>query len=223
MNNHRELKILLVEDDELFRLGLTMGLARESSINIVGEASDDETALELVKSLPLDLVLLDLGLPGVISGIELCQKIKAEYPKLPILVLTSHTETSLINQLIAVGTQGYCHKGVPAETLILAIKYVVSGASWWDENCTAQIRSVFGNQSLNLSQNEHNINPLTTREQEILSLIVQGKSHQEIGEILYISVGTVRVHVHAILQKLEVRYRTQAAILAIQHKLVSMK
>lgn len=216
-------KILLVEDDELFRLGLRMRLQQETSLEIVAEAEDGEQAVELANSYPLDLVLLDIGLPGI-GGIEACRQIKQKHPNLPILVLTSRSEKPLISRLIAAGAQGYCLKGIPAESLILAVRSVAAGASWWDQTATTEIRAAFeGNFTAILpAKTEESIeNPLTKREQEILALVAAGKSNQEIAEILYIAPGTVRVHVHAILQKLDVRDRTQAAVLAIQKGLVA--
>ena len=105
------LKILLVEDDELFRLGLQVRLQRESGIELLVEAEDGETALDLAKQQPFDLVLLDIGLPGL-GGLETCRQLKQHHPKLPILVLTSRHETALISRLVAAGAQGYCLKGV---------------------------------------------------------------------------------------------------------------
>ncbi|WP_300419866.1 response regulator transcription factor [Nostoc sp. S13] len=215
-------KILLVEDDELFRLGLRMRLQQETSLEIVAEAEDGEQAVELANRYPLDLVLLDIGLPGI-GGIEACRQIKQKHPNLPILVLTSRSEKPLISRLIATGAQGYCLKGIPAESLILAVRSVAAGASWWDQTATTEIRAAFDVNSMAVlpTKEEALENPLTKREQEILALVAAGKSNQEIAEILYIAPGTVRVHVHAILQKLEVRDRTQAAVLAIQKGLVA--
>jgi len=215
------LRILLVEDDELFRLGLYMRLQQEPGIEVVAEATDGETAVELANQYPLDVVLLDVGLPGI-GGVEACRLIKEQHSQLPILVLTSHSQKSLIERLIAAGAQGYCLKGIEAEVLILALRSVAAGASWWDQTVTAEIRAAFAaNPSSDVKSTEVLINPLTRREQEILALIASGKSNQEIAESLYITIGTVRVHVHAILQKLEVRDRTQAAVLAIQKGLVA--
>ncbi|PMB07601.1 DNA-binding response regulator [Fischerella thermalis CCMEE 5328] len=215
------LKILLVEDDELFRLGLHVRLQQEPGIEIIAETEDGETAVELVKQHSLDIVLLDVGLPGI-GGIETCRQIKQLHPQLPVLVLTSHSQASLIARLIAAGAQGYCLKGIAAENLVLALRSVAAGASWWDETATQEIRSKF---ELKLAENYTNnlsipVNPLTQREQEILSLIAQGKTNQEIAEALYITTGTVRVHVHTILHKLEVRDRTQAVIVAMQAGLI---
>ncbi|MEZ2301239.1 MAG: response regulator [Microcoleus sp.] len=216
------LRILLVEDDELFRLGLQTRLHQENCLQVIAEAEDGETAVELTQEHLPDVVVLDVGLPGI-GGIEACRQIKQRHPAIPVLILTSHSQKSLIERLISAGAQGYCLKGIAAETLVLAIRSVAAGASWWDRAATAEIRAVFANPEpvKNSPKSEVLENPLTKREQEILALVAGGKSNQEIAQILYIAPGTVRVHVHAILQKLEVRDRTQAAVLAIQKGLVA--
>ncbi|AUT01904.1 DNA-binding response regulator [Nostoc sp. CENA543] len=215
------IKILLVEDDELFRLGLRVRLQQEPGLEIVAEAEDGETAIELVKQNLLDVVLLDVGLPGI-GGIEACRQIKQQNPLLPILVFTSHSQKPLITRLIEAGAQGYCLKGIAAEKLVLALRSVAAGASWWDATATQEIRSSL---SYELSQPESDnitklANPLTGREQEILSLLAAGKTNQEIAQTLCIATGTVRVHIHAILQKLEVSDRTQAVLVALQKHLI---
>jgi DNA-binding NarL/FixJ family response regulator len=215
------LRLLLVEDDELFRLGLEVKLQQESGIEIVAEAEDGETAVEMVQRHALDVVLLDVGLPGI-GGVEACRQIKQQNPQLPVLVLTSHSQKSLIARLIAAGAAGYCLKGIAAETLILAIRSVAAGASWWDRTATTEIRTTFDRHSVDeaIAPTADSL-PLTQREQEILALIAAGKSNQEIATTLYITPGTVRVHVHTIIQKLGVRDRTQAAVLAIQKKWIA--
>jgi two-component system, NarL family, response regulator len=216
------LRVLLVEDDELFRLGLRVRLQQEPELEIVAEAEDGETAIELVEACKIDIVLLDVGLPGI-GGIETCSQIKERYPELPILILTSHSQPALINRLVTAGAQGYCLKGVAAETLILAMRSVVAGASWWDTTATQTIRNTLT--QANIAQSL--VNPsdqtygLTQREQEVLALIAGGKSNPEIAKVLFITPGTVRVHVHAILHKLGVRDRTQAVIIAMQNKLIA--
>ncbi|MFN5514211.1 MAG: response regulator transcription factor, partial [Cyanobacteriota bacterium] len=136
------IRLLIVEDDELFRLGLVVRLQQEPELEIVAEAADGETAVALAGAYPLDLVLLDVGLPRL-GGLEACQHIKAQQPQLPILALTSRLEPSLISRLIDAGIQGFCLKGVDASTLMLAIRSVVAGASWWDSQATREIRSTF--------------------------------------------------------------------------------
>jgi two-component system NarL family response regulator len=214
------LKILLVEDDELFRLGLATRLQQEPTLEIAAEAEDGETALDLVTRQEFDIVILDVGLPGI-GGVETCRQMKQLLPQLPILVLTSHSQPTLINRLIEAQAQGYCLKGVAAESLILAIQSVAAGASWWDAQATQQIRAQFQQPIAEVPQAAPvPDNPLTQREREILALIASGKSNSEIAESLYIAAGTVRVHVHAILQKLEVRDRTQAVVLALRNGLI---
>ncbi|MEA5573606.1 response regulator transcription factor [Calothrix sp. UHCC 0171] len=219
------LKILLVEDDELFLLGLRVRLQQEPGLEIVAEAEDGETAIELTSQYPLDIVLLDVGLPGI-GGIEACRQIKQQHPQLPVLVLTSHSQQALISRLIEAGAQGYCLKGIPAEKLVLALRSVAAGASWWDETATKEIRSKFTFNS-NVSEIEYiantsiAANPLTQREQEILVLLAQGKTNQQIANALYITSGTVRVHVHTILHKLEARDRIQAVAVAIEKGLIA--
>lgn len=224
MTINQPLKILLVEDDELFRLGLRVRLEREPGLEIVAEAEDGETAIEMVKRHSLHAVVLDIGLPGL-GGVEACRQIKALSPTLPVLVLTSHTQKALINRIIEVGAQGYCLKGAPSQTLIFAIQSVAAGASWWDSTATTEIRAAFENNSSAESTSDaaKASTVLTRREQEILALIADGKTNQEIAQMLYIAPGTVRVHVHAILQKLDVRDRTQAAVIAIQKHLIDQQ
>ncbi|MDZ8187093.1 MAG: response regulator transcription factor [Nostoc sp. ChiSLP02] len=215
------IKILLVEDDELFRLGLRVRLQQEPGLEIVAEAEDGETAIELVKQNLLDVVLLDVGLPGI-GGIEACRQIKEQNPLLPILVLTSHSQKPLITRLIEAGAQGYCLKGIAAQKLVLALRSVASGASWWDATATQEIRSSLSYESPQ-PEAENTVkpsNPLTGREQEILSLLAAGKTNQQIAQALFIAPGTVRVHIHAILQKLEVSDRTQAVVVALQKRLI---
>jgi two-component system, NarL family, response regulator len=206
------LNLLLVEDDELFRLGLRVRLQQESTIQSITEAEDGETALTIAHQKPFDLVLLDIGLPGI-GGIETCRQLKAAYPALPILILTSRDDAELVRRLIQAGVQGYCLKGIAPESLVLAVRSVAGGASWWDAAATKGIRqSLSSSRNTSLSDPPPDIlqNRLTQREQEVLTLIAAGNTNPEIAAMLYISSGTVRVHVHSILHKLAVSDRIQA-------------
>jgi two-component system, NarL family, response regulator len=167
------------------------------------------------------LVLLDIGLPGL-GGIETCRQLKQNHPQLAILALTSRTDRSLIARLVAAGAQGYCLKGVGAETLILAMRSVIAGASWWDATATAEIYNLFQNNPSQSDGATATLITLTRREQEILKLISNHKTDREIAEILYIAPGTVRVHVHAILHKLGASDRKQAVSIATQNYLLDL-
>lgn len=211
------LKILLVEDDELFRLGLQYRLQQEPDIQIVAQAADGETAVELANQHSLDLVLLDVGLPRM-SGLAACRQIKATQPQLPILALTSHSEQSLITRLIEAGVRGYCLKGIAPDLLILAVRSVAAGASWWDRTATEEIRSsLLDARAEKLPKSGIS---LTNREREILTLIIAGKIDRDIAETLYIAPATVRVHIHAILTKLGARDRSQAILITQQQQLL---
>lgn len=212
-------RILLVEDDELFRLGLRVRLQQQLELEIVAEAEDGETAIELAETHQLDIVLLDVGLPGI-GGIETCRQLKHRHPHLPVLILTSYSDSALISRLVAAGAQGYCLKGIGAETLILAVRSVVAGASWWDATATQTIRTELEQAAPPSATTSSETYGLTQREQEVLALIAGGKSNPEIAKALYITPGTVRVHVHSILHKLGVRDRTQAVIVALQKQLI---
>jgi two-component system, NarL family, response regulator len=212
------LKLLLVEDDGLFRLGLSTCLQREPSIELVMEAVDGESALGLVQKQTFDVVILDLGLPGL-GGIETCRQLHQLQPELPVLILTSHPDKHLVLKLMEAGAKGYCLKGIDADKLVLAIRSIAMGATWWDGNVSDRIYTA-------IHPREHSAGlanefQLTKRELEVLTLIARGKTNQQIAETLFITAGTARVHVHAILQKLAVSDRTQAAIMAIEHNLIA--
>jgi two-component system, NarL family, response regulator len=212
------LKLLLVEDDELFRLGLATCLRQEPKIELVLEAEDGETAIDLVNHQSVDVAILDLLLPGL-NGLETCQQLQKSHPKLPVLVLTSHPDKDIVFKLIEAGAKGYCCKGIDAEKLILAIRSISVGATWWDSNASEQISTALGRIDLTSPLIEEF--QLTKRELEVLALIAEGRTNRQISEVLFITAGTVRVHVHAILQKLNVSDRTQAAIVALQRKLIN--
>jgi two-component system, NarL family, response regulator len=212
------LKLLLVEDDELFRLGLATCLQQEASVELVIEAEDGETALDIVQQQTFDVVILDLVLPGL-DGLETCRRLQKSYPNLPVLILTSHPDKNLVIKLIEAGAKGYCLKGIDAEKLVLAIRSISTGATWWDNNASHQIYTAVNQiEPPSLFADELK---LTKRELEVLTLIANGRTNQQISEILFITAGTVRVHVHTILHKLNVSDRTQAAIFALQQNLVA--
>jgi two-component system, NarL family, response regulator len=216
------IRILLVEDDELFRLGLSTRLVREQDLKIVAEAEDGETAVEFIKTkIEIEIAILDLGLPGI-DGLETCQQMRFYRPELRILVLTSNSQPEAIENLVAANVNGYCVKGQASLSIVLAIRSIMTGASWWDNTASNEIFHAFrdSNNLPILSIEPVLTKSLTKREQEILALVSMGKSNQEIADALYIASGTVRVHVHAILNKLSVRDRTQAAIIAIKNGLV---
>lgn len=203
------MRALVVEDDELFRLGLEVTLQGFAEIGAVTAVGDGEQALDLLRQQRFDVVLLDLGLPGL-GGMETCRRISAEQPQLPVLVITSQEDPAWCRRMVRAGARGYVHKGVAAADLQLAIQTVLRGASWWDAEATTALRELgadggAGGEVAYLAL-------LTPREREVLDGMGRGWSNQQIADALGISLGTVRVHGHSIMQKLEVSNRTQAVL-----------
>ncbi len=133
--------VLVVEDDELFRLGLELTLQGFAGIEQVTAVADGEQALELLRHQAVDLILLDLGLPGL-GGLETCRRISADHPRIPVLVVTSQDDPAWCRRLVHAGARGYLHKGVAAADLQLAIQSVLRGASWWDAAATLALRAL---------------------------------------------------------------------------------
>jgi len=215
------IRVLLVEDDEIFRLGLTVSLKKTQEIDLAASCEDGQSALKLAEELKPELILMDIGLP-VMTGIEATREIKKHLPQIKVLALTSHTEPKIVNQIMDAGADGFCLKGVSTERLLVTIEEVCKGTFWVDAAVSELIRArLSSGKAVTRTMSSSDINvpdnvfsALTEREKEILSLIAQGKKNSQIAEICFISPGTVRVHVHSILSKLDVKDRTQAALLA---------
>lgn len=204
------MQALVVEDDELFRLGLEITLLGFEVIEAVTAVWDGEQALDLLRHKAFDVILLDLGLPGL-GGLETCRRISAEHPDVPVLVVTSQEDPAWCRRLVRAGARGYVRKGVATGDLQLAIQTLLRGASWWDAEATRVLREL-GEAEGQASSEADALALLTPREREVLEAMARGLSNREIAAELGIGVGTVRVHGHGIMQKLEVANRTQAVL-----------
>ncbi|MCT0231021.1 response regulator transcription factor [Synechococcus sp. CS-1324] len=206
---------LVVEDDELFRLGLEVTLLGFALIEAVTAVADGEQALELLRHRSFDVILLDLGLPGL-GGLETCRRIHADHPRIPVLVVTSQDDPSWCLRLMRAGAQGYVRKGVAAGDLQLAVQSLLRGASWWDAEATMALRGAGEKEQGETNGSDRaDAEPLallTPREREVLEAMARGLSNRDIALELGIGLGTVRVHGHQIMQKLGVANRTQAVL-----------
>lgn len=212
--------VVLVEDDEVFRIGLTVSLKQSKELELLETCSDGQSAVDTTERLKPDLVLMDIGLP-VLNGIEATKAIKAKNPDIKILILTSHSEPKIVEEIMDAGADGFCLKGISTERLHTLIQEVSQGAFWVDAAVSEQIKQYLKQKtptakSQPISTVIEGFESLTEREQEVLSLVAEGKKNNEIAEILFISPGTVRVHVHSILNKLNVKDRTQAAVFLVK-------
>ncbi|MCR5262190.1 MAG: response regulator transcription factor [Candidatus Gastranaerophilales bacterium] len=211
--------VLITEDHSLIRFGLKTALQSKPYINEIFEAGDAQTAINFVKTKKIDAVIMDLGLPGV-NGIEATEQIKQFAPEIKILILTSHKTKEEVINAIKAGASAYCSKEIEPENLTLILYSVLHGAIWFDPSVSDYILDIVKSGSLNAQPAHANDYNLTRRELQVLSLIKEGKNNTEIAKKLHLSVNTVKAHVSAIMQKLEVDDRTQAAIKTISNNII---
>jgi DNA-binding NarL/FixJ family response regulator len=223
------IRVLIVEDYKLTRMGLVSILKPVEEIEVVGEAEDGEKGVKLVEQVHPDVVLMDLGLPGL-NGIEATHKIKAFDENIKVIVYTSHEREEEVIAALGAGANAYCLKDNAPSSLVDTIKVVAEGAAWLDPaiaNVALKIfqKGPYGNMPAEETAEKKpsrgsDTVQLTEREQEVLKLLVEGKSNTEIAKVLIISVHTAKAHVCNILQKLSVHDRVQAAVKAIRDGLV---
>lgn len=210
------MKILLCDDQAVIRDGLEMLLNLEKDIQVIATAQDGAEAVVLAAQKQPDLVLMDLKMPGT-NGIEATRQIRAKFPNIKVLVLTTYDDDEWVFDAIRAGASGYLLKDTPREKIIEAIRGTMAGKSFVDPAVAGKLlNQVASNQTQPASLLT---DKLTERETDVLRLIARGFNNGEIANQLHLSEGTVRNHVSAILEKLGVSDRTQAAVIAIQHGL----
>lgn len=210
------MKVLICDDQALIRDSLEMLLKLEKDIEVVGLAQDGVEAIELTAQRHPDLVLMDLKMPGL-NGIEATRQICTHHPAVKVLVLTTYDDDEWVFDALRAGAAGYLLKDTPRADVIKAVRGTVAGKSFVDPavagKLLTQVRDIQTQPPTRLTDQ------LTGREVDVLRLLAQGLTNADIAARLYLSEGTVRNHVSAILTKLQVSDRTQAAVLALQHGL----
>lgn len=210
------MKVIICDDQAIVRDGLELLLKLEDDIQVVGLAQDGEQALELVEKLSPDLVLMDLKMPGM-NGVEATRRIRSEYPSVRVVVLTTFDEDEWVFDALRAGASSYLLKDTPREKVLEALRGSMEERAYLDPKVTTKVlRQVSSQQVFPKSTLTEK---LTAREIEVLKLIAHGFSNTEIAVRLFLSEGTVRNHVSAILSKLDVPDRTRAAIIAIRYGL----
>lgn len=209
-------RVMIVDDHEVVRLGLKSLLGLQRGFEVVAEAATVEEAVEKARVHQPDVVVLDVRLPGS-SGITACRRILQERPATRVIVLTSHTEEEVMMQAIAAGASGYLLKQIDARALLAAISTVAHGGTLLDpalmDKAFARLRAAAQ------AERQAALAALNEQELKILTLVAEGKTNREIARAIFLSEKTVRNYVSAILAKLGLHHRSEAAAFAVEHGL----
>jgi DNA-binding NarL/FixJ family response regulator len=209
------IKLLLVDDHAVLRDGLKTIIESENDIKVIGEAVSGSDALNKVRELAPNIILMDINLPGM-NGVEVTRILKQQYPHIKVLILTMHSHEEYFMSAIKEGADGYLLKDAPSDQVVEAVRTVFHGESVIHPSMTRKLLT-FHQQSQRKDKEE---NSLTEREREVLTCLVKGLTNKEIGESLFVSDKTVKIHVSNIFKKLNVKSRSQVIIHAVQNKLV---
>jgi DNA-binding NarL/FixJ family response regulator len=213
------IRVLLADPHALFRRGVRLVLEDEIDIEVVGEAGDGLDAVERIVELVPDLVLIDVGMPGV-SGIEATRRVRALVPSVKVAILTVSEKDEDLFAAVRAGATGYLLKEVSIEELPEAVRAVARGHSLISPTMASRLLSEFNALSRRVEEERGNVPRLSDRELEVLRLVARGFSNRDIATELVIAENTVKNHVRNILEKLQLRSRMEAAMYAVREKLV---
>jgi two-component system, NarL family, response regulator LiaR len=202
-----KIRILIADDHPMMREALQTALLDENDLQVVGEASDGFEALRLAAELNPDVILMDLLMPGM-DGLEAIDKLQEDYPQIKVLVVTSLEDEDKIMAAVQAGALGYFPKTAPRLFLLEAIRKVADGVPYLPAGIAQKLFT--GIRKMKAPVKDVLDEPLTPRQDEILALLGEGRSDQEIGQTLHLTEATVRSHIHRILQRLGVENRAQA-------------
>ena len=211
------MRVLLIDDHALFRLGLGELLERRG-IEVLAAVGDCSEGIRLVKEQTPDVVLLDMRMPRV-SGIEVLQQLRGADVKMPLVMLTTSTEKRDVINALQAGASGYLLKDMEPDELIAALTRIVAGETLVAPELTGILARAVQGETIEEFGGEKVLSDLTPREAEILCLLADGQSNKVIARNLGISDGTVKLHVKAILRKLDVHSRVEAAVIAVEQNL----
>jgi DNA-binding NarL/FixJ family response regulator len=213
-------RVIVVDDQELFRRGLTMLLSVEPDIEVVGEAGDGITATELAVSTVPDVILLDVRMPKR-SGLEACVKIKEQVPSAKIIMLTVSDEEGDLYESVKNGASGYLLKDSSIDEVAQAVRVVAEGQSLISPSMAVKLIDEFKEMS-RTDRDQVPTPRLTDRELEVLRLVATGLNNREVAKQLFISENTVKNHVRNILDKLQLHSRMEAVMYAVREKLLDL-
>lgn len=215
MSRTGPIKVLLVDDHEMVRIGLAAVLGTEEGIEVIGDAGNGEDGIRLAIEHRPEVVLMDLVMEGM-DGIETTRRLLAQHPDCKVIVLTSFLDDAMMYPVIEAGAFSYLLKTSRAQEIAQAIRAAAAGQPILESQVASKIMNRFRQPKPETPLHEE----LTEREMDVLRLIAEGKSNQEVADALYIGIKTVKFHVTNLLAKLDVEDRTQAAIYALKHGIV---
>ncbi|EWT02036.1 LuxR family transcriptional regulator [Intrasporangium oryzae NRRL B-24470] len=213
------IRVLLVDDEAMVRVGLRMVLSAETDIEVVGEAADGGAGAQLARTLRPDVVLMDVRMPDV-DGIEGARQVLATCPASRVVILTTFGEDEYIERALRAGVSGFLLKVSPAEQLIEAVRTVAAGGGLLDPAVTLRVISSFAAAPPGRTARSAALDALTPRERDVLTLVARGLSNAEVAAELYLGEATVKTHVSSVLLKLGLRDRVQAVVTAYETGLV---
>ena len=213
------IRVLLVDDEAMVRVGLRMVLSAEPDVEVVGEAADGATAEAMARELQPDLVLMDVRMPGV-DGLEGARRVLATVPATRVVMLTTFDEDAYVEAALRAGVSGFLLKVAPPERLIDAVRTVAGGGGLLDPAVTLRVIGSFASAPAPRSRPATELAALTEREKDVLRLIARGMSNAEIAGELFLGEATVKTHVSGLLGKLGLRDRVQAVVAAYESGLV---
>jgi DNA-binding NarL/FixJ family response regulator len=210
-----EIRVLIADDQQLVREGLHVLLDLISDIRVVGEAADGVAATEQAQRIRPDVVLMDVRMPRL-DGVAATRKVREVCPDVQVIILTTFDDDEYVFEGLRAGAVGYLLKDVPSEQLAEAIRAAARGEAFIHPSVTRKVVAEFARltERERVRREQPLVEPLSARELEVLALLAEGQSNQEIAECLYIAAGTVKNHVSNILSKLDARDRTQAVLQA---------
>jgi two-component system response regulator DevR len=212
----KRIRLLIVDDHAVVRLGLRTLLADEPDLEVIAEAGTAEEALVQVANHHPDVVVLDIQLPGR-SGLEVCHDIRTQFPETQVVILTSHAGEGFVEQALRAGAAGYVLKQVGNEELVRAVRAAHRGEIALDPQTASRV--VASLKTLQTRSEMGAFRDLSQREMDVLALVAKGESNKEIGFALNLSEITVRNYVSNILEKLHLRNRIELATYAVQHRI----
>jgi two-component system response regulator DegU len=230
----QEIRIVIVDDHQLFREGVKRILEMEKDFQVVGEGADGDEAFRLAEDHKPDVVLMDINMPNV-SGVSAAEHVISVSPGTRVIMLSIHDDEGYVYRTLRSGASGYLLKEMGTNDLVEAVRVVASGGAYIHPKVTGKLIEEFRRLSEQEGTNDRGvavddaepvdpkvIESLTRREREVLQLMAEGKSNRAIGEFLFISEKTVKNHVSSILQKLSVQDRTQAVVISIKNGWVKL-